>query len=185
MFRTKLIAATLGAALALGTTSMAYAGSNRGEEMQEAATILGAKASVLQAVVLAEKHTGGRALKIGLEREDGAYRYEVKVVTKDKVSEVTIDPASGTVTRVEDDGRIARLLDREDKAAFGELVKSPVTLSTAIETAENETGGKAIEAEWESEDGKPELKVETVKGDVITKSKNRRRHRQGPQNFES
>ena len=125
----------------------------------------------MQSVALAEKHTGGRASKIELERKDGAFRYEVKIVSSDKASKVTIDPASGTVIGVKDDGLIYRLLEREDNTSYSALINSPVTLSAAIETAEKETGGKAIEAEWDSEDGKPELKVETVNGGVFTKVK--------------
>lgn len=169
MFRTKLVPATMAAVIALGTAGAAFASSGEKENANEISAVLNAKSSISQAVAAAEKQTGGRAMKVDVEHEKGTYLYSIKTVSKDKVSDVFVDPASGKITRTDDEGLIAKVFDKEDQAEFAKLAASPVTLSTAVATAEKETGGKAIEAAFESEDGKMLFEVEVAKDKAVQK----------------
>jgi uncharacterized membrane protein YkoI len=169
MFRPKILPATMAAVMVLGATGVAFAATGEDEERQEIATVLGAKASVGQAITAAERKTGGRAMEIGVEEEKGAYLYEVKTVSKDKVAEVFVDPASGQVVRTGDEGLIAKVFDQEDQDEFAELAASSTTLAAAVATAEQHTGGKAIEASFDSEDGTMLFEVEVAKGDAVHK----------------
>lgn len=167
MFRTKLVPATMAAVIALGTAGAAFASSGEKENANEISAVLNAKTSISQAVAAAEKQTGGRAMKVDVEHEKGIYLYEIKTVSKDKVSEVFVDPASGKITRTDDEGMIAKVFDSEDQAEFAMLAASPVTLAAAIVTAEQETAGKAVEAAFENEDGTMLFEIEVAKDKAV------------------
>lgn len=169
MIRTKLIPVTMAAALALGAASATYASSGENENAKEVSAVLSAKTSVSQAIAAAEQQTGGRAMKVDVGHEKGGYQYEIKIVSKDKVSEVFVDPASGKITRTDDEGLIAKVFDNEDQAEFAKLAASPVTLASAVATAEKEIGGKAIEAAFENEDGNMQFEVEVAKDKAVQK----------------
>ena len=169
MFRTKLIPATMAAVIALGTAGVAFASSGEHENSKVISAVLNAKPSISQAIAAAEKQTGGRAMKADVEHEKGAYLYEIKTVSKEKVSEVFVDPASGKITRTDDEGFIAKIFHKEDQAEFAKLAASPVTLATAVATAEKETGCKAVEAAFENEDGKMLFEVEIAKDKAVHK----------------
>lgn len=122
------------------------------------------------AVSVAEKQTGGRARKAEMERERGIYVYEIKTVSKDGSAKVLVDPASGNVLRVHTPGFIASIANvfdrddqRKDQAAFAQLEASPMTLAGAIEAAEKETGGRAVEAALKSQYGSALFEVRVVK----------------------
>ncbi|MDP3163510.1 MAG: PepSY domain-containing protein [Reyranella sp.] len=163
MFHFKVIPAALAAIVALGATQVAFAKSGEHESGKEIAAVLGAKTSAAQAIAAAEQKTGGRAMKIDVEKEKGAYLYEVKTVAKDKISEVFVDLASGQVTRTDDEGLIGRIFDREDRDEFAKLAALPTTLAAAIATAEQHTNGKAIKAGFDDENGVLLFKVEVAK----------------------
>ncbi len=171
MFHSKFIPATMAAVVALGATQAAFAKSEEHENGQEIAAVLGAKTSVAQAIAAAEQKTGGRAMKIDVEKEKGAYLYEVKTVAKDKISEVFVDLVSGQVTRTDDEGLIARIFDREDRDELAKLAALPTTLAAAIATAEQHTGGKAIEARFDDENGALLFKVEVAKDNTTQRVK--------------
>ena len=135
----------------------------------EVSAVLAAKPSVSQAIATAEQQTGGRAMSIDVGHKKDAYVYRIKTVTKGKVAELTVDPASGKITQTEDEGLIDRVFDREDKSEFQALATSPTTLGTAVATAEKELGGKAIEARFENEDGKLRYEVEVAKDKAMHK----------------
>ncbi len=122
------------------------------------------------AVRVAEKQTGGRARKAETERERGVYVYEIKTVSKDGSATVLVDPASGNVLRVDTPGFIASIANvfdrddqRRDQAAFARLEVSSMALAGAIEAAEKETGGRAVEAALKSQDGSGLFEVRVVK----------------------
>jgi len=121
-------------------------------------------------VRVAEKQTGGRARKAETERERGVYVYEIKTVSKDGSATVLVDPASGNVLRVDTPGFIASIANvfdrddqRRDQAAFARLEVSSMALAGAIEAAEKETGGRAVEAALKSQDGSGLFEVRVVK----------------------
>lgn len=116
--------------------------------------------TLAQAVRLAEQRTNGRARKVELERDDGAYVYEVKTVSDEGTAKVIVDYASGNVDRVKGRGfvnRISDLFDRDDRreeeAALKALEASSVTLAQAVEAAETATGGRAVKAKMKDRYG--------------------------------
>ena len=146
------------AALADATTSIAQAPPQR------------PPTSLAQAVRVAEKQTGGRARKAEMERERGVDVYEIKTVSKDGSAKVLVDPASGNTLRVVTPGfvsSIANVFDRDDQrkdqAAFAWLGTSSMTLASAIDAAQKETGGKAVKAALKSQYGSTLFEVSVVK----------------------
>jgi uncharacterized membrane protein YkoI len=171
MFAKKLIPATLAAVIALGTAGVAFADSEDNENSKEITAVLNAKTSISQAIAAAEKQTGGRAMKADVDDDEDVHLYKIRIVEKDKVSEVLVDPASGEVTQLGDRGLIAKIFDNDDQAEFENLAASPVTLPTAVATAEKEIGGKAIQAAFESEDGQSQFEVHVAKDKAVHKVK--------------
>jgi uncharacterized membrane protein YkoI len=163
----KLIPATLVAVIALGTAGVALADSEDNENAKEISAVLSAKTSITQAIAAAEKQTGGRAMKADVDDDEDTYLYKIRIVAKDTVSEVLVDPASGEVTQVGDRGLIAKIFDNDDHAEFANLAASPVTLAAAVATAEIEIGGKAIQAAFESEDGQSQFEVHVAKNQAV------------------
>ncbi|MBY0508857.1 MAG: PepSY domain-containing protein [Rhodospirillaceae bacterium] len=169
MFRSKLLPATMVALFALGTSGATLAASGDNEHGPEVAAVLGAKTSIVQAIAAAEQQTGGRAMKIEVEKEKGTYLYEVKTISKDRISEVFVDPVSGQVVRSEDEGLISKVFDRADRDEFIRLGASSTTLAAAIATAEQHIGGKAIEASFDNEGGTMRFEVEVAKDNAVHK----------------
>jgi len=131
---------------------------------------LKAPISLAQAIRAAEKQTGGRARKAEMERERGVYVYEIKTVSKDSSAKVHVDPTSGNVLRVRTPGFIAgitNLFDRDDQrkdqAAFAQLEASSMTLAGAVDLAEKETGGRAVQAALKSRYGSMLFEASVVK----------------------
>src|SRR5438034_5689950 len=132
--------------------------------------ISGPQTSLAQAVRVAEQQTGGRARKAEMERNRGTYVYEIKTVSKEKSVKVFVDPASGSVVRTVTPGVISSLshvFDRKDQlkeqAALARLEASPMSLVSAIESAERESGGRAVEAALASLYGATPFEVKVVK----------------------
>lgn len=169
MRNSRLIPTAIAAILALGAAGTAFAESGEHEngEKKEMTAVVGAKTSVAQAIAAAEQKTGGRALKVDIEKEKGAYVYEVKTISKDKVSEVFVDLTSGAVTRTHDEGLIARMFDRQDQDELASLSASSTTLATAVATAEQHVGGKAIEAGFDDENGAMIFKIKVAKDNAV------------------
>ena len=169
MNRSRTLSAIAAAVIAFGASGAALASPKGGEEAQEIATVLGAKTSIAQAIAAAEQKTGGRALQIDVDKASGAYVYEIKTLSKDKLTEVLIDPASGQILKTRSEGLIGRLLEREDKADMARINSAPTTLATAVTAAEQHVGGKAIEASFDGEDGHAVYKVEVAKDNAVKK----------------
>lgn len=169
MLRSRIIPATMAAVIALGAAGAAFAASGENENHQEISAVLGANTSVAQAIATAEQHTGGRAMKISIQEEKGAYVYDVKTVSNDKIVEVFIEPTTGQVVRAEDEGLIAKVFDGEDQKEFAKLAASSTTLSAAIAAAEQNTGGKAIEAGFDNQNGAMVFEVEVAKDNAMHK----------------
>jgi uncharacterized membrane protein YkoI len=167
VFLKKLIPATLAAVIALGTAGVTFADSEDNENAKEISAVLNAKTSISQAIAAAEKQTGGRAMKADVDEDEDIYFYKIRIVAKDTVSEVLVDPASGEVTQVGDRGSIASIFDNDDQAELANLAASPVTLTAAVATAEKEIGGKAIQAAFESEDGQSQFEVHVAKNKAV------------------
>jgi uncharacterized membrane protein YkoI len=170
--RGSLVEAGTGATFAAleATTSVAQAAAQQSAP-PAGGTGLQAPSSLAQAVRVAERQTGGRARKAEMERERGIDVYEIKTVSKDGSAKVLVDPASGSVLRV-DTPWLANVFDRddqrEDHAAFARLDASSMTLSGAIDAAQKETGGRAVKAALKSQYGSTLFAV-TVVRDWVTR----------------
>lgn len=163
----KIIPAVMAATLAVGALAapvLAAERSQRGENRndREIAAVRAAAVTPAAAIAAAEQATGGRAIAVAMEDENGAPLYEVRVVAGERMLTLKIDPANGAIRTTERDGLIARLLGREDSAELAAMLRAPTTLTQAIAAAEQAGGGRAVEASWEDEDGAPaawEVKV--------------------------
>ncbi len=51
------------------------------------------------AIGVAGQETGSRALKIGYEKVNGAYVYQIKTFKDEMISEIVIDPTTGKVIK--------------------------------------------------------------------------------------
>jgi uncharacterized membrane protein YkoI len=84
-------------ATAIGTAYAAKSAEN------DALAINGAKISMTQAVTAAEQHVGGKASRAEYERHKGQWVFDVEVVKDTKVTDVKVDPASGSVIAATED----------------------------------------------------------------------------------
>lgn len=171
MGRSAFVIPALAAMLGFGSVGTALAASDEHENGKEIEAVLGAKTTLGQAVTVAEQRTTGRALSANAEKEKSGYVYEVKTLAKDKIAIVIVDPATGTIVRSGKEGLIDRIFDQAEGRELQKFASSPITLPEAIGTAEQQTGGKAIEARYENEDGNPVLKVEVAKDSHVQKVK--------------
>lgn len=113
MFSRKRIAASalalaLAAGLAGGAVAANHGGSNTnaGNDSQaaELQAIQNAKLTIADAAKAAETETGGRAVDVSIEDENGQIAYQVEVALSDgTMQEVRIDPQTGQVLKVSAD----------------------------------------------------------------------------------
>ena len=170
MSRHKIGVPLMALVIALGSAGAAFAAED--DNAQEVTAALATKTTLTQAITSAEHQTAGRALAIGLEDHDGAYAYKVTVITKDgKLSEVSVDPTSGKVLRTEAEGLIARVFDQDDRVDAAKLRDARTTLAGAIATAEQEAGGRAVEAGYENENGRVQFQVAVAKDHSVREVK--------------
>jgi uncharacterized membrane protein YkoI len=80
MFRSMIIPFAAAAAMACGLAATAYAESGSHENSKGTAIVLGAKTSIVQTIAAAEQQSHGRTLRIDIEKENGAYLYEVRTM---------------------------------------------------------------------------------------------------------
>ena len=169
MLRSKLIPATMAAVIALAPAPPPLPRANTRMPAKIAAALAAkvspaqaAKVSPAQAIATAEQQTGGRAVKINVESKNGTHLYEIKTISGEKPAAVFVDSATGKVVSTEDEGLIARIFDEEDRTELAKLASSPTTLAAAIGTAEQQAGGKAVEAGHENENGQMLFEVEVA-----------------------
>jgi uncharacterized membrane protein YkoI len=122
--------------------------------------------SLTQAIQAAEKAQGGqaRAVDAEFEHDDGKSQYEIKVMSGDQVMTYYIDAASGQSTKSEEQGALADFLG-VNKVDAGKLNSAKTTLTQAIGVAEQNTNGKAIEAEVDEDTGGVHYEVTVLVGD--------------------
>lgn len=171
MSRSKIVPMALATVIAVGGATAALAKSGERESRQEIGAVLQARTTAAQAIAAAERQTGGRALGIGIAREGTAHVYAVRTLNGDAVATVLVNPATGEVMRTANPGLIERLFDREDRDEIGMFRSSPTTLAAAIAAAEQNVGGRAVEARFENENGTAIVEVEVVKDNVVHRVK--------------
>jgi len=106
MVRNSLLAVATIVALG-GAAGIAQAGDK--PDAQEMAKLAAAKTSLSQAIVIAEKETGGKAIDADFDNEDGTLSLEIEVLKDNAVSKVIIDADTGKVVKV------AAVADNEDE----------------------------------------------------------------------
>ncbi len=151
----------VGIAVLVAVTGAAWADEDDVREMQRATTA--AKVSLVQAIEIAEREvTGGKAVEVELDWKRGGPRIEVELVVGDNWKEVAIDAVSGRVLKVLDE-RADDPDDREElKRDKENLQAATVGFADAIARTEKEAGGKAVDVELTSSQGKPAYKVKLL-----------------------
>lgn len=167
----KIVPAVLAAVIALGAAGGVVAETGKGSSKPAVTTNRAAETSLADAVMAAERHTGGRALKVEREHEQGAWLYEVKVMTKGSIAKVQVGIGDGKVIRTKGQGFVTRILERGETAELAKYTAMPTALSAAIKAAAQHVGGKAIKAEVENEDGKMLIEVKVEKDRSVQKVK--------------
>ena len=97
MARTHLLAVATIVALG-GAAGIAQAGDKL--DAAEMAKLAAAKTSLSQAIAIAEKETGGKAIDADFDNENGALSLEIEVLKDNAVSKVIIDADTGKVVKV-------------------------------------------------------------------------------------
>ncbi|MDE2369871.1 MAG: PepSY domain-containing protein [Burkholderiales bacterium] len=92
---TSLLAA---AAAAIAITGTVFAAEGAHEDDDAVASLAQARLSLVQAVDVAQNHTGGRATRAELGSENGAPVFEIEVAAADQqLTDVTVDAVAGKV----------------------------------------------------------------------------------------
>lgn len=100
MTKARYIPLAVAAAIMAGGAGTALAQNAGQNDASELAALQGAKVNLAEAIGIAEKEAGGKAVGAGIEDENGQYAYEVEVLGSNGEQEVLIDPASGKVTKI-------------------------------------------------------------------------------------
>lgn len=167
MFHSKLVPVATVAVIALCTTGTVLAKSDERGLGREIADVADAKISPTQAITTAERTTDGHAMRIAIEKDNGAYVYKVRTVSKGKVSNVFVDSTSGQVVRTENQNLFVRLFDWDDANESASLEVSSTTLMAAIGAAERKVGGTAIEAKYRYDDHAARFDVRVAKDSIV------------------
>jgi uncharacterized membrane protein YkoI len=120
----------------------------------EAAAVESARLSVADIIAAAEKlQAGARVLDVSFEPKDGQPAYAVRTYANGKVWDGLLDGTSGAAI---DHGTVMdeSALDAEDKAELAALRGAKITLRQALASAENATGGRALNAGLEQVRGR-------------------------------
>jgi len=157
--------AVMGGALTVGRTAVAHE-----SETREIAAATSVPVTLDKAIVIAESKAVGRALKATAEDHDGTVFYRVTTVADGMVYIQRIDAQTGEVLKSENEGSVTQENNRERGEDFGLLAKQSGSLASAITAAETMTGGKALEADFGNENGKPMFHVEIAKDGKIQKT---------------
>lgn len=72
-------------------------------DKRRATQLAAAKVSLSEALAIAEKEMGGKAVEIKIERDDGRYIYEVTTIQPGLEHEFEIDMASGRILDIDED----------------------------------------------------------------------------------
>ena len=112
------------------------------------------KISAAQAIAIAEKDTGATADNLELELKRGNAVYEIDLHDDKQEYEIRVDAVSGEIT--------ARKSEYEDKLPR----RGSITLTQAIETAEQETGAKTVEADLDGKHSGLVYEIELLGNDT-------------------
>ena len=97
MKRNTMLSTLLAGGLVLGGTAAAFAASPSSQELSD---LTGAKTSMDQAISIAQKTTGGEAVRVAFADHHGQPIYRIRTLTKSGMDKVAIDATSGRVLSV-------------------------------------------------------------------------------------
>ena len=152
---TRVLSRTLIAALAIGMTAAALAGSIEPGDRLEMAAVLKSPVTPAQAVKIAEAG-GGRAYGYGMEATQRGHWYEVDVLRGDAKLELRIDATTGKVLG----SSPAR---GEDAQGAHALEGNKLTFGEAIAQAERVGNGPALEANAAGHGDKAYVDVDIIR----------------------
>lgn len=158
-------------------SAVVWAVEEQSDEDRERDVTERAPVSLAQAIRTAEHAVGGVAQDAGAEVEHGKSYYEVTTRTAAGDQEVRIDTASGKVLSRH---RLAKVAGgRGTGGSTGSRGKG-LTLAKAVERAESQAGGRALEAEARREHGQRVYRIELAEGKEIKKVTVHARDRSSP-----
>lgn len=169
----KLKTTTLPSLAALGVLAgvgMAFAATQtitEADELQEMKAVQSASVKLDTVIASAETKAGAPAVEAGAEAVDGKVFYLVETLAADGTEQTLRYGLDGTFMDMkmekaddDDDG------EESDAKVFA---KAKMTLSEAVSKAVAQSGGVALEVEFDDDDnGNPVIEAETVKGDQLT-----------------
>jgi uncharacterized membrane protein YkoI len=125
-----------------------------------------AKLSLTDAIRMAEKEGGGQAIEAELESDNGHARYDVEVLSSDgkKLTEYKLDANTGKIEKASNEP-LEKLVERVKPE---DLQKVQTSLSAAIHSAEQQTGGKVVDAETEGSGNDIRYELEIAMADGTT-----------------
>lgn len=161
MHHSKIIAIIF-AALWLGGAFCAPAHAER-ERGKDIAALLGAKTSLVQAISTVEQQGGGQAVQAEAREDKGAMRYVITTLSKGKATKTLVDPETGTVVDAASKGVLSRMFGDDEESEHSGIGTSKFSLAAAVTMAEQQSGGKAVEAGFKNKHGKPRFEIEVAK----------------------
>ena len=120
--------------------------------------------SLDQAMTLANKTVAGDIVSVGFDQEDRMENnhYEISIIANNNEQDIIVNANTGKVIKDE----IERL-DREDMAEYNTMKQAKISLSQAINSANQTLNGTVLEAEFDIEADKPVYKVEIGSGNQV------------------
>lgn len=131
-----------------------------------------AKVTFKEAAATAQKEVPqSTVIEVELDWDDNAARYEVEVLSGERIKEVLIDATTGKVIRVETD---AKPDDKDDKRDMSELKRAIAGATKSFEqarevVAKESPDGRILKMELELHTGKPAYEVKLLNGDKLSK----------------
>lgn len=132
------------------------------EHAKDISAFAGVKTSLVQAIGTVEQQNGGKAVKADIRERDGAPVYVITTLSGGKESRTLVDSASGSILETSQKDFLRRLFD-DDASERAGINTSKLTLRAAVTMAEQQAGGKAMEAGFKDKQGKPRFEIELVK----------------------
>lgn len=160
-----LVMALSMASISVVTVAVSQAATTKAPSSEQQAASQ-SKIDLEQALLLANKAVKGDIVSVGYDQEDRTVNgnYEIKIITNNNEQEVKVHANTGKVTKEE-----VERLDKEDLAEYKAMKQAKLTLTQAISKANQTLKGTVLEAEFETDFGKPVYKVEIGKDNQVYK----------------
>lgn len=173
----RMMALVLGAGIALAAIPALAAGTSADQEnpatgakIESPAAIQAfnaAKMSLPQAIAAIQKQSRGKVLDVSFENKSGTPMYKATVWANNAEEMWTVDANTGKVTNSTEAPMPQAKLDQEDQTEVHGIDSAKIDLSQAVRTAEQKSGGKAIDAGIEAHNGMTSYEVQTLKNGTM------------------